>query len=38
MKISISAAEYLCKTLGQARNLRPVMGHNILGMGQIVTQ
>ena len=38
MKISTSAAEYLCKTLGQARNLQPCRSLNILGMGQIVTQ
>jgi hypothetical protein len=38
MKISASAAEDICEMLGQACNLRPVVGHNILGMGQIVTQ
>jgi hypothetical protein len=38
MHASSLAAEYLFKTLGHARNLRPVMGNNILGVCEIITQ
>jgi hypothetical protein len=38
MHISALTADDLFKTLGHAGNLRPVMGNNILGMGQIISE